>query len=126
MGHPPKGLPKEFSRAANPAAVDPSARGILKILSEGGLSTSAIALASDLPAGSAYRRCRELEKNGLLESTKAESDKKLPFCLDCEAVVLGSDYESCRADNHDIRWFHPKTCYWQITEIGRRALSVHR
>jgi hypothetical protein len=98
---------------------------ILKALYDTELSTSEIAAVAGITKAQAYSRCRKLEDAGFVSSSVQET-KRLLYCVDCQEVVTAENYESCRADEHDMRTFYAKVRFWTITSSGRRTLGSLR
>ena len=91
---------------------------ILNAQKSGSMSTRN--LADDLGVDKAriYRRCRWLEKSGLLKSSIEQGNIMLLYCIDCGKVVTREDYEDCKNEDHDLRSFYIKIRIWSLNSFS--------
>jgi DNA-binding CsgD family transcriptional regulator len=86
---------------------------ILTLLKEGPLATKAIALALGLKHESVYSRCQRLEAKGQLKSDLVRARGAM-YCVDDDKVVIGSEYQHCKAEDHDLRPTTVPERIWQL------------
>lgn len=59
-----------------------------------------------------YTRCRNM-KPGLIKS-KLVKGKKLLYCLDHEEVVTQEIYDTCKEEDHQMRFFYINERLWSL------------
>jgi hypothetical protein len=81
-------------------------------LSEGALSTTALAREISEERTYVFARCKRLQQLGRLES-KLSYGRTL-FCIDDDKVVTRREYDTCSAEGHELRTVSYPERIWRL------------
>jgi hypothetical protein len=64
-------------------------------------------------AARVYSHCRRLESAGSVKSSLVEG-KRLLYCVEDQEVVTVANYDTCRDEGHELRFFFIKERLWSL------------
>ncbi|MBZ0088951.1 MAG: helix-turn-helix domain-containing protein [Thermoanaerobaculia bacterium] len=97
-------------------------KATLRALGRASVATPDVAGLLGLSKGQAYRICRKLEEEGLLESELGQHPGH--YCVDCDTALTSENYQQCEEEGHDIRPLAIKVRIWKLTARGLKAAGL--